>query len=118
MSGKASSLLLAAGAAVVAVASYYVSNPGKKRLSAVCVLKGGFGVTGTINFVECQGLLGNAYTKLTGRILGLTPGKHGMHIHQLGDTTNGCLSTGGSRNCFSTTRKQLLLPTNKICAFQ
>ena len=31
---------------------------------------------------------------MTGEITGLAPGKHGFHIHQLGDTTNGCLSTG------------------------
>ncbi|XP_012834440.1 PREDICTED: superoxide dismutase [Cu-Zn] 2 isoform X2 [Erythranthe guttata] len=29
-----------------------------------------------------------------GRISGLNPGLHGFHIHALGDTTNGCNSTG------------------------
>ncbi|KAF7145089.1 hypothetical protein RHSIM_Rhsim04G0091600 [Rhododendron simsii] len=33
-------------------------------------------------------------THITGRITGLTPGLHGFHIHALGDTTNGCNSTG------------------------
>lgn len=31
---------------------------------------------------------------MKGRITGLSPGLHGFHIHSLGDTTNGCNSTG------------------------
>ncbi|MCI17627.1 superoxide dismutase, partial [Trifolium medium] len=34
------------------------------------------------------------YTHVTGKITGLAPGLHGFHIHALGDTTNGCNSTG------------------------
>jgi len=33
-------------------------------------------------------------TTVTGNLSGLKPGLHGFHIHALGDTTNGCLSTG------------------------
>lgn len=33
-------------------------------------------------------------THVKGRITGLSPGLHGFHIHSLGDTTNGCNSTG------------------------
>jgi Cu/Zn superoxide dismutase len=33
-------------------------------------------------------------TSVTGKVEGLKPGKHGFHVHALGDTTNGCLSTG------------------------
>ncbi|XP_047338656.1 superoxide dismutase [Cu-Zn] 1-like [Impatiens glandulifera] len=29
-----------------------------------------------------------------GNISGLRPGLHGLHVHALGDTTNGCMSTG------------------------
>ncbi|CAA6669067.1 unnamed protein product [Spirodela intermedia] len=33
-------------------------------------------------------------TTVTGTLHGLKPGLHGFHVHALGDTTNGCLSTG------------------------
>lgn len=33
-------------------------------------------------------------THVKGKITGLSPGLHGFHIHALGDTTNGCNSTG------------------------
>jgi Cu/Zn superoxide dismutase len=33
-------------------------------------------------------------TSVTGKVEGLKPGKHGFHVHALGDTTNGCVSTG------------------------
>lgn len=33
-------------------------------------------------------------TTVTGNISGLSPGLHGFHVHALGDTTNGCMSTG------------------------
>jgi uncharacterized protein (TIGR03382 family) len=34
------------------------------------------------------------YTEVRGKVTGLTPGRHGFHIHVFGDTTNGCNSTG------------------------
>lgn len=59
-------------------------------LKAVAVLTGSSTVSGTISFVQ----EGSGPTSVEGEIKGLNPGKHGFHVHALGDTTNGCLSTG------------------------
>uniref|UniRef100_A0A6I9QKL0 Superoxide dismutase [Cu-Zn] n=1 Tax=Elaeis guineensis var. tenera TaxID=51953 RepID=A0A6I9QKL0_ELAGV len=57
---------------------------------AVAVLGGTEGVTGTVYFTQ----EGDGPTTVTANISGLKPGLHGFHVHALGDTTNGCMSTG------------------------
>ncbi|TGZ69881.1 hypothetical protein CRM22_003488 [Opisthorchis felineus] len=60
-------------------------------MKAVCVLKGDVGVQGTVIFtqeVESGPVTVNVH------LTGLTPGKHGFHVHAFGDTTNGCVSAG------------------------
>ncbi|XP_072988181.1 superoxide dismutase [Cu-Zn]-like [Typha latifolia] len=59
-------------------------------VKAVAVVGGNEGVKGTIYFSQ----EGVGPTTVTGSISGLKPGLHGFHIHALGDTTNGCVSTG------------------------
>ncbi|CAK9238454.1 unnamed protein product [Sphagnum troendelagicum] len=59
-------------------------------LKAVAVLVGTAGVSGVVHFQQ----EGEGPTTVTGKVEGLKPGKHGFHVHALGDTTNGCLSTG------------------------
>lgn len=59
-------------------------------VKAVCVIVGQ-GVKGTVVLTqekESEPLL------VEGKIEGLKEGKHGFHIHQFGDLTNGCLSAG------------------------
>ncbi|XP_037946538.1 extracellular superoxide dismutase [Cu-Zn] isoform X3 [Teleopsis dalmanni] len=52
-------------------------------------------VKGNITFT--QNACGeNVYIRIY--VTGLTPGKHGFHVHEKGDLTNGCLSTGGHYN--------------------
>jgi Cu-Zn family superoxide dismutase len=57
---------------------------------AVAVLKGESKVSGTVTLTQED----DGPVKVTGTISGLTPGEHGFHLHQFGDTTNGCISTG------------------------
>ncbi|KAL6548450.1 hypothetical protein OROGR_008871 [Orobanche gracilis] len=59
-------------------------------VKAVVVLNSSEGVSGTINFTQ----EGDGPTTVTGKLSGLKPGLHGFHVHALGDTTNGCMSTG------------------------
>lgn len=50
-----------------------------------------------VGWVDDWGLcmkLTSGTTHVSGKISGLSPGLHGFHIHALGDTTNGCNSTG------------------------
>ncbi|KAG6521454.1 hypothetical protein ZIOFF_018573 [Zingiber officinale] len=64
----------------------------KEMVKAVAVLGNSEGVKGTIYFVQ----EGDGPTTITGSITGLKPGLHGFHVHALGDTTNGCMSTGNA----------------------
>ncbi|RZC68110.1 hypothetical protein C5167_031370 [Papaver somniferum] len=61
-----------------------------KPVKAVVLLKSTEGVSGTLYFTQA----GDEPTKIIGTISGLKAGLHGFHIHALGDTTNGCTSTG------------------------
>jgi len=67
---------------------------------AVAVLKGDSEVKGTVWFSqEREG----APTTINGEITGLKAGSHGFHIHQYGDSTNGCISAGPHFNPFNKT---------------
>jgi len=63
---------------------------------AICVLSGN-NISGVILLEED---LPNKTTIIKIKINGLTPGKHGLHIHQSGDTRNGCESMGPHYNPF------------------
>ncbi|KAJ3693063.1 hypothetical protein LUZ60_012158 [Juncus effusus] len=57
---------------------------------AVAVLKGTSEVEGVVTLVQEE----DGPTTVSVKITGLTPGLHGFHLHEFGDTTNGCISTG------------------------
>ncbi|KHN38703.1 superoxide dismutase [Cu-Zn], chloroplastic [Glycine soja] len=61
---------------------------------AVAVLKGTSAVEGVANLIQED----DGPTTVSVRITGLTPGLHGFHLHEYGDTTNGCISTGAHFN--------------------
>ncbi|XP_054163345.1 uncharacterized protein LOC128961165 [Oppia nitens] len=64
-----------------------------KPLKAVSVLTGK-DVNGVINFEQ----VGYDRVRVVGKIEGLSKGPHGFHVHQFGDVTKGCGSTGGHFN--------------------
>jgi len=57
---------------------------------AVCVLKGD-GVQGTVWFTQDKA---DTPVSVKGEIKGLKAGLHGFHVHEFGDTTDGCTSAG------------------------
>ncbi|XP_055838742.1 extracellular superoxide dismutase [Cu-Zn] isoform X2 [Episyrphus balteatus] len=63
---------------------------------AIASIQGSEGkVKGNVTFT--QNACGeNVYIRVY--ITGLSPGKHGFHVHEKGDLTNGCASTGGHYN--------------------
>lgn len=64
---------------------------------AICILRGD-NVNGVVLMAED---LENKQTVIKVKINGLSPGKHGFHIHQSGDTRNGCDSMGSHYNPYS-----------------
>ena len=63
----------------------------REQQKAVVVLTGTAGVAGTLTLTQEDP---SGATTVVGDITGLEPGKHGLHVHEFGDTTNGCMSTG------------------------
>jgi len=63
-------------------------------VKAVCVFKAG-DIEGKVTFTQEAA---DKTTFVKGEVKGLAPGKHGFHIHQFGDFTNGCTSAGGHFN--------------------
>lgn len=55
-------------------------------VKAVAVIRGDSPVTGTITFSQESE---SAPTSIEATVSGLTPGKHGIHVHEFGDNTNG-----------------------------
>ena len=75
---------------------YYPTHP-QHPIWAKCVLKDPEEedyVGGVVNLVQYPG----EKTQLYGKIDGLSPGKHGFHVHEFGDQSSGCDSLGGHYN--------------------
>jgi Cu-Zn family superoxide dismutase len=66
-------------------------------MARCCAVLTGEGVKGELIFHQSQE---EAPTSIDGQIKGLTPGKHGLHLHVFGDFTEGLISAGGIFNPF------------------
>lgn len=66
-----------------------------KDLNAICILQG-TNVSGVVRFRD-----NGEKTKIKFEIKGLKPGKHGFHVHEFGDLSNGCVSAGAHFNPFN-----------------
>mmetsp|Transcript_1838 Transcript_1838/g.2509 ORF Transcript_1838/g.2509 Transcript_1838/m.2509 type:complete len:156 (+) Transcript_1838:128-595(+) len=64
---------------------------------SMCVMTGEDGVGGHLVLSQAQE---DAPTIIDGMVSGLTPGKHGIHIHVFGDFSQGLTSAGGIFNPF------------------
>lgn len=62
---------------------------------AIAFLQGHTGATGNVTISQSS-CTEPVFIEIS--VIGLTPGKHGFHIHEKGDLTDGCASTGGHYN--------------------
>jgi len=95
-SRRIAALTIALSATSFALADHHEEKAEKVLKSAIVVLVEGndSGVSGTVTFSEVKGGV-----KVVADVKGLTPGKHGFHIHQKGDLSKSDLtSTGGHFN--------------------
>ena len=72
------------------------ANVAAVSLTAMCTLSPASGsqVKGWVKFIQMS-----AYVKVEGEITGLTPGKHGFHVHEKGDCSSpDAVSAGGHFN--------------------
>jgi Cu-Zn family superoxide dismutase len=67
-------------------------------IRAICVLKPDKGKEGVEGIVHFEQPFNEQKVLVRGKITGLSPGKHGFHVHQFGDLSEGCTSNGPHLN--------------------
>lgn len=65
--------------------------------AAVAMMSGNSPVIGVVRFLQAN----ERSCVIDGTLDGLSPGPHGLHIHELGDITDGCKSVGKHYNPYS-----------------
>ncbi|CAH8649492.1 unnamed protein product [Schistosoma rodhaini] len=77
-------------------------------VKAVCIMTGAAGVKGVVKFTQETD---NGPVHVHAEFSGLKAGKHGFHVHEFGDTTNGCTSAGAH---FNPTKQEHGAPEDSI----
>ncbi|KAL7670157.1 hypothetical protein ACOME3_005100 [Neoechinorhynchus agilis] len=85
-----------------------------KPKKAICIMKGEDGVEGTVMFLQQNR---KSPLEVKGEFNGLTQGKHGFHVHEFGDLSNGCTSAGAHFNPFNQTHGGPGLPRRHVGDF-
>jgi len=81
-----------------AVPSSHPDVPKSVPKTAQCVLQGfgvGSGIRGSISFNRS-----GSTVSVTGTVTGLSPGRHGLHIHEVGSTADSCKAAKAHFNPF------------------
>ncbi|KAL4658681.1 copper chaperone for superoxide dismutase isoform X1 [Arapaima gigas] len=73
-----------------------MGTTGQDLGAAVAILDGAHSIKGVIRFLQ----ISPEHCLIDGTVDGLEPGLHGLHVHELGDLTLGCLSCGEHFNPF------------------
>uniref|UniRef100_A0A1B6CAN5 Superoxide dismutase [Cu-Zn] n=4 Tax=Clastoptera arizonana TaxID=38151 RepID=A0A1B6CAN5_9HEMI len=79
---------------LIAVSCVVIATAEERR--AICIITGSV-ISGNVTFVQAED---DGEVIVTGIITGLTKGKHGFHVHEKGDISEGvgCKTTGGHFN--------------------
>lgn len=67
----------------------------QQERKAIVILKGPGQVSGNVTFIQSNR---GGPVQVMGMVSGLAEGQHGFHVHEKGDLSNGCISTGSHFN--------------------
>lgn len=80
---------------VLAVVGCFALGNADQSKKAFVLMQGTSGVSGNVTLSQSS-CTEPVFIEVN--IIGLSPGKHGFHIHEKGDLSDGCASTGGHYN--------------------